>query len=145
MTARQSNRYQGKYGRLSEYLSSLTSQEWRTSFAEIESILGFRLPASARRYSAWWANERCENGTHSHARAWMNAGWETARVNLAGETLVFRRVGYRPGSPSRVPSGGHGLDLDRDWPVHRAGGWPKGLTFNREEIYRDALQEPDVR
>ncbi len=40
------------------------------------------LPASARRYSAWWSNER--EGTQVQAHAWMDAGWrvETSTLSL---------------------------------------------------------------
>ena len=34
----------GKYRRRYAYLSSLRSQEWRTSFTEVEMVLGFDLP-----------------------------------------------------------------------------------------------------
>lgn len=46
----------GKYQRLYEYLCGLSTQEWRTSFREIETIIGFELPLSARLYRPWWAN-----------------------------------------------------------------------------------------
>ena len=38
----------GKYQRLYAYLTSLQIQEWRTSFNEIETVIGFELPPSAR-------------------------------------------------------------------------------------------------
>ena len=38
----------GKYQRLYTYLSSLQIQEWRTSFNEVEAVIGFELPPSAR-------------------------------------------------------------------------------------------------
>ena len=38
----------GKYQRLYTYLSSLQVQEWRTSFNEVEAVIGFELPPSAR-------------------------------------------------------------------------------------------------
>ena len=38
----------GKYQRLYTHLCGLTAREWQTSFGEIESIIGFELPASAR-------------------------------------------------------------------------------------------------
>lgn len=40
------------------------------SFEEIEDVLGFSLPASASKHSAWWAN-----GGHTQASAWLDAGW----------------------------------------------------------------------
>jgi len=57
------------------------------SFSEIEKILGFTLPTSARKYNAWWANEH--NGSHTHARAWQDAGWKSFQLNLAGEMVSF--------------------------------------------------------
>ena len=29
--------------------------------------------------------------------------------------------------------------LDEVWPVHRAGGWPEGLSLRREDIYGDRM------
>ena len=82
--------YQGKYQRLYTHLFNLQTREWRTTFGKIEAILGFALPTSARRHRPWWANQR--DGGHSHALSWMVAGWETADVDLKGETLLFRRL-----------------------------------------------------
>ena len=86
----------GKYAPLHDFLLQRFllqpgQKEWKTSFREIESILGFKLPKSARIHRPWWANNQGQGGGHSHALAWEIAGWRTAGVNLAGETLVFRR------------------------------------------------------
>lgn len=58
----------------------------RLSFAEIADILGFSLPASARKHQAWWSNTR---EGHSHAAAWLDAGWKTEMLDLAGERISF--------------------------------------------------------
>ena len=50
----------GKYQRLYQYLSSLQAQEWRTSFSEVEAVIGFELPPSARLHRPWWGNQRGE-------------------------------------------------------------------------------------
>ena len=117
--------YRSKYGRLYTHLRDKEDEQWLTSFREIEAILGFRLPASARRYRPWWANQK--SGGHSQALAWMAAGWETANVDMEAETLLLRRSG-RSGTP-RKPS------LDQVLPVHSAGGWPEGLSLSRREMY----------
>ena len=80
----------GKYAPLHDFLRAHAQREWRTTFREIEGILGFRLPNSARIHRPWWANQG-QGGGHSHALAWEMAGWRTAEVDLSGETLVFRR------------------------------------------------------
>ena len=76
-----------KYAPLTEYLNQLTEPLIDLSFHEIEKILGFDLPASAFQYQAWWANER--EGTHSHARSWLNASFKTANVDLNTKTVTF--------------------------------------------------------
>ena len=113
----------GKYQRLYSHLCSLPDPEWKVSFADIETVLGFELPESARLYRPWWSNQ--VDG-HSQATAWMAAGWETAEVDVRGETLLFRR---RQTKTIRRPS------LEEVWPVHSAGGWPQDLSLDREEIY----------
>ena len=65
--------------------------DWRASFAEVEAVLGFRLPDSARLHRPWWANRKSDSG-HSHARAWQEAGWQTGDLNLTAETVVFERA-----------------------------------------------------
>ena len=88
--------YKGrKYRKLYAHLVSLSSQEWKASFADIEVIIGDNLPASAWNYQAWWANDV----THSQGAAWLAAGWETAQVNMDAETLLFRREDFS--SPDR--------------------------------------------
>lgn len=79
----------GKYAPLYHHLFALPSREWRASFREIEAILGFPLPNSARRHPVWWAN----SGGHSHALSWLTAGWEAHDVNLTAKTVVFLHTG----------------------------------------------------
>ena len=80
----------GKYAPLYEHLRAIKKREWRATFADVEKVLGFELPDSARIHRPWWANQG-ESGGHSHALAWQMAGWKTAQVHLGDETLVFVR------------------------------------------------------
>ena len=77
----------GSYQPLSEYLQSLDVSRIGLSFTEVERILGRPLPASARKHRAWWSNER--TGSHSHARAWMDAGWHVAVVDFNAGRVEF--------------------------------------------------------
>ena len=134
MAVNQKNKFQqmvlrGKYQRLYTYLRSLQVQDWRTSFREVEAVIGFELPASARVHRPWWGNQRRGNG-HSHALAWSVAGWETAEVDMEAETLLFRRTESKP-----VPR----LPLNEAWPVHPTAVWPEGLSLNREDLYEDRI------
>ncbi|OBZ10929.1 hypothetical protein [Bacillus sp. FJAT-26390] len=79
--------YNGKYSTLTDYLTrQIAAKNKSLTLAEIEDILRFKLPTSAYKYSAWWANE--EDGNHSHARSWRSAGWKTADVVL-GKRVTF--------------------------------------------------------
>lgn len=62
------------------------------SFREVEKILGFNLPDSARNYRAWWSNNP-SNSTITFA--WLEAGYETAQVDMAMEKLVFKKNKYK--------------------------------------------------
>ena len=120
----------GKYHRLYTHLCSFPAQEWRTTFREIESIVGFELPPSARLHRPWWSNQSGGNG-HSQALAWSIAGWETADVDMDAETLLLR--------PRKRPEATRTLSLDEVWPVHSAGRWPEGLSLRREDMYESRV------
>lgn len=77
-----------KYQPLGDFLAARETSPWRATFSEIEAVLGGGLRPSARRHTAWWANDR----THPQARAWMDAGWEKTSVNIREETVEFHRV-----------------------------------------------------
>lgn len=77
-----------KYVKLSMFLAEADYAFWEASFKEIEEILGFPLPASARQYQAWWANQM-----RSQSLGWQSAGWKTAGVDLDAEKVTFILVG----------------------------------------------------
>jgi hypothetical protein len=78
-----------KYEALPQFLGTTAGGIKRMSFAEIERVLGFKLPKSAYEYEAWWSN----NPTgHSHSRAWIEAGWRTEAVDLAARKVTFQRL-----------------------------------------------------
>jgi hypothetical protein len=79
----------GKYEPLESFLKGRRTGRWRAGFREIEGLLGFKLPQSALKYPAWWSND--ETG-HSHAKAWLDAGWRTEEVDLESRKLTFARV-----------------------------------------------------
>ncbi len=75
-----------KYTALSHALQGRKEASWRVSFSEIERCLDFRLPASARKYPAWWSNDP---QSHSQTRAWVSIGWKTAQIDIPGEKVTF--------------------------------------------------------
>jgi hypothetical protein len=78
-----------KYDVLASFLKSRSMPSVPMTFFEVEKVLGFKLPASAFAYPAWWSNEPMG---HVQARAWMDAGFETEAVDIASKRVVFRRV-----------------------------------------------------
>lgn len=82
-----------KYDPLRHHLVKQRNDRWIASFADIEEVLGFRLPNSALEYPAWWENET--KGSHSHARAWLLAEWKTTELDLSRERVTFVRSNAR--------------------------------------------------
>ena len=83
---------QRKYKPLYDYLSQRKEDNLQLTFAEIEEILGFPLPASFSHYSSCWANN--ENGQHHHCRAWLDAGYRTVNVSksIIDQYMCFERI-----------------------------------------------------
>ncbi len=100
-----------KYARLTTHLRSLDHASWTASFAELEEVLGFPLPPSARKYEAWWQ----PGGTHTQARGWTDAGWTIEKLNLARGWVRFARAipAKKLGEPNRGARGStpHGSRL----------------------------------
>ncbi|MGQ9538823.1 MAG: DUF7662 domain-containing protein [Candidatus Bathycorpusculaceae bacterium] len=79
-----------KYEALTSYLRFRASftDSVRLSFAQIDGIIGDNLPMNAYRSEAWWEN----SPNTAHAKAWLDAGWETSEVNLKEGYVVFQKV-----------------------------------------------------
>ena len=77
-----------KYAALIEHLKAQKAQRIPMTFAQIERVLKFPLPDSARRHRAWWSNNPDNNVM---TRAWREAGFRTEQVDLERGQLVFRR------------------------------------------------------
>ncbi len=118
-----------KYRSLSKYLQESDKDMLRKTFTEVESLIEGELPVSAREHRAWWSNST----THSHARhGWLDAGYETAQVDLDKEELVFVRQSsprvYAQLHQKRKSSRSHrsrkpiSLDAKLAAVVHDAGG-----------------------
>jgi hypothetical protein len=112
-----------KYYRLKDFLAAQDQDHVPVTFAQIEKILAFELPAS-KQYPAWWSNNPSNNPM---TREWLDAGYETESVNTTGQKLVFRRVRKEPrqGGTSSGASATHKVGERR--PLHPGIGFMKGL------------------
>lgn len=76
-----------KYIKITRHLNGRGDDRWVATFAEIEEILGFSLPLSARKHQAWWANQ-----DKAQSRAWEEAGWKTTDLDLGAQQVTFVRA-----------------------------------------------------
>ena len=104
-----------KYEALGTYLKRQPGDRVPMTFAEIEKIIGAKLPASAHRHRPWWSNNP-HNSVMT--KVWLEAGFESEQVNMAGRKLVFHRV-RKP--KTAAAAGG-------EEPFHPAYGFMKGLV-----------------
>ena len=76
-----------KYYNLAKFLNSLPKRqnEITITFEEVEMLIDNKLPSSARKYASWWANDP----THSQAKYWLDAGWETRDVDIENQEVTF--------------------------------------------------------
>ena len=79
-----------KYIDLSIYLQNSGSRKIKLTFTQIEKILGFSLPASARKHIQWWANTT----SHSQAYSWLNMGYQTHQIiqTIPKEQVIFIKI-----------------------------------------------------
>lgn len=84
---------QGKYSALSSHLASIPNLTESTlmTFAEIEKVMGEKLPDSAYKYRAWWSNDPSK----PNAASWLSQGWKAQSLSLSEKRLLFVRTDDR--------------------------------------------------
>jgi hypothetical protein len=91
----------GKYEPLGAFLRSQRTQEVPLTFSEIEKITGVKLPPKAQHHRAWWSNNSSNNVM---TKVWLEAGYESTRVDISARKLVFRRVGKVGTGEGKLPA-----------------------------------------
>ena len=78
------------------------------TFAEIERVIGGKLPPNSPQYPAWWSNNPSNNVM---TKAWLSAGFRTEQVDVKSRKVVFRRVEEKETEPlpSKPKGGRHPL------------------------------------
>ena len=79
----------GEYRLLHKYLRDRYANRLVLSFSEIEDILGFSLPESARLQQEWWATDTVVHES-AQSESWTLAS-RTATVNMAAQNVMFER------------------------------------------------------
>jgi hypothetical protein len=88
-----------KYEALGRFLREQRPAQVPMTFAEIEHITGTKLPPSAHKHRPWWSNNAKNSAM---TKVWLEAGFQTEQVDMAGRKLVFRRIGNEE-RPQRTP------------------------------------------
>lgn len=82
-----------KYAPLESHLRASGRTRIPMTFEEIERVIGAQLPASVFRHRALWSNNPAN---WVMTRAWLAAGYETEKVDMANRRLVFRKPAPNP-------------------------------------------------
>lgn len=135
-----------RYDALTEHLLGSSEPVVRLTFEELDSIVG-GLPDSAKKYGAWWANNRT---SQAHSRAWLDAGRRASldfRSRLA--TFSLDPTATEPQSESEELVEAQGLlsgfvessiSLERDLEDHlvaHLGLLEPGLTLIGRQVTTD--------
>src|SRR5258708_24709969 len=83
----------GKYTRLGEFLRAQRGREIPMTFAEIERVIGGKLPPNSPQYPAWWSNNPSNNVM---TKVWLSAGFRTEQVDVKSRKIVVRRGEEKP-------------------------------------------------
>jgi len=123
----------GKYEPLGAYLREQRTQEVPLSFAQIERITGAKLPPKAQHHRAWWSNNPSNNVM---TKVWLDAGFESTRVDMAARKLTFRRIGKAASETSEAAT-------TRKGERHPLFGALKGVTFIPPGVDLTEPADPD--
>lgn len=85
----QPTRHVGKYREHSSWLAHQERDRIDVTFGQVEEIIGFPLPASARRHNAYWSGGQPGSTVGNAIR---DAGWRAANLNLTGERVTLERA-----------------------------------------------------
>lgn len=85
---------ESKYAALAIWLQSQPPEKHlrKPTFSKIEEIIGGKLPESAYKHRAWWANDSVG---HSQSKQWLDVGWRVASVNMTKQVVRFARIKER--------------------------------------------------
>lgn len=59
------------------------------TFVQIEKVIGYKLPKSARQQVGWWSNEDLDVAMHVQCKAWREAGFD-AYAQVGMRRVIFR-------------------------------------------------------
>ena len=130
----------GKYEPLGQFLRKQRTREVPLTFREIEKITGVKLPPKAQHHRAWWSNNPDNNVM---TKVWLEAGFESAQVDIEARKLVFRRV-----AKAAEPTGGFAEPARKPYATkdgkHPAFGALKGMIRIAPGVDLTEPADPDL-
>lgn len=116
-----------KYDPLGVFLREQKISHIPMTFANLEKILGTKLPNS-KQYPAWWSNSTTNNVM---TKQWLDAGFHTESINVEQEKLVFRKLNATDPGPAAPQTSKAGA---ADKPFHPMFGCMKGLVTIPDDV-----------
>ena len=80
-----------KYSPLGEFLEVWPAREVTLTFEEVEEILGFDLPSSARSGKGFWVNT-VNDFVPPSGPGWVSVGWRVTRHGVEDGAVKFEKV-----------------------------------------------------
>ncbi|NNM74478.1 DUF7662 domain-containing protein [Enterovirga aerilata] len=126
----------GKYTRLAEFLAAQHASEIVMSFADLERVIGEKLPVQASTERSWWRHGPSFNEI---AQGWSAAGFTPDLVDIEERRLLFRRAteaethAFPAGSPAEAAGAGR----------HPLFGCLEGVTHLVEGVDLTEPADPD--
>jgi len=124
-----------KYEPLTSHLRAQRATRVPMSFAEIERVLGTKLPPSASSHRAFWSNNPTNNVM---TKAWLEAGFQSEQVDLDGRKLVFKRVTTELRSPTFATNPNSEVGASRKLSLF---GWLRGTVASTGDLTEPADPE----
>jgi CBS domain-containing protein len=95
------------------------------SFEQVEQVIQYPLPKSARVHRAWWSNDP----SHSHAAQWLDVGWRAQGISMTEQRVTFVRIAEREEAYIYFFNGVMDrLRAEHDFPLKEAS--PQGVSWH---------------
>lgn len=129
---------ESKYHPLHQFLRSSNQPEVTLTFAEMETLMGEPLPDSARSKKIWWSNRK----TGLQAKAWMEADYLVAAIDLTTEQVTFRK----PKQIYKVERSGNTVLWNAELikALRRHTGWSQQELADKLETYQPIVSDWEV-
>ena len=130
---------ESRYSPFASYLANQVNPEIskiRMDFHQIEEIIKYELPNSARSHRTWWSNDPV---AQPHSEQWLESGWRISNVNVSEQKVTFvrifgRQISYINFFASLSPKLSNIVDLSIETAVAAHGRHWSGVKITSPEV-----------